>query len=118
MLENLNSFASQPDDSEFSFKKSPLGHLKGDKFEMNVHKLDTFSSNRDESPSNKIAESNNTSEKPLLSFNLMSCLEDIDKSIDEKHKGKMKQPINMDERRFKQIKQPQKITKYEEEYIK
>jgi hypothetical protein len=101
----MNSFASQPDDSEFSFKKSPLGHHKGDKFEMNIQKLDkldSFSSNRDQSQSeNEQVVNSNISEKPLLSFNLMSCLEDIDRSIDEKHKDKIKKPITMDERRFR-----------------
>ena len=58
-------------------------------------------------------------QKKMLSFNLISCLEDIDKEIVVKHKEKFVQStFNMDNNRFKQMnKQPRKMTKYEKEYM-
>lgn len=57
--------------------------------------------------------------KKILSINLMSCLEDIDKDIEVRHKDVLeKKTFQMDENRFRQIrKQPRKMTKYEEEYM-
>ena len=55
----------------------------------------------------------------MLSFNLISCLEDIDNDIVVKHKEKFVQnTFNMDNNRFKQMnKQKRKMTKYEKEYM-
>ena len=90
------------ENSEFSFKKSPTALLRIDS------KLDNFSfKKKNESPIHlqKIAENvsgQGSEQKQLLSFNLISCLDEIDKEIETKHKEKFGiNNYNMDNNRFR-----------------
>jgi hypothetical protein len=81
--------------------------------------MESFSFKKKESPTHlqKIEEFTQGSisdKKPILSFNLISCLEDIDKEIEKKHNLKLDHKDDyLDHNRYKHIKFPKKVSKYE-----